>query len=190
MVEIIDEYSIDILDNTFKITTDAVELFNFIDKDTIRNKKILEVGFGSGYISLKLLKYSNNIKAIDIQKEVYEQFKTNIEKNNIKNLKIENIDFRKLEEKFDIIVSNPPYFKKKSGKYPQYKINLISKFEIELELSELFEGIEKNLLDNGIFYLVHLKTRYEEIKKLCEKHKLRISKCIEKNNIILLKILN
>lgn len=76
---------------------------------------ILELGTGSGAISLSLAKNRKNIiiTATDISVAAL-----NIAKSNAKNLNINNINFvccswfdaiSKLDSKFDLIISNPPY---------------------------------------------------------------------------------
>lgn len=188
MVEIIDDYEIQIDNDILKITNDAIELVEFVDKSKILDKKILEIGFGCGYISLKLLKYSKNIYAIDIQKQLYDLFKMNLEKNSIKDIKIDNIDFMDIDEKFDIIITNPPYYKLNSGKLPDNNIKLISKFEKHMNLEDLIHKISKILNKNGIFYMVHIKNRYDEILGLLEKYGLKVINKKESKKLIFLEI--
>lgn len=79
--------------------------------------KVLEIGTGSGAISVSLAKFCPNIKitATDITNEVLQIAKQNAEKHSV----IDKIDFIKsnifenidVNEKFDIIISNPPYIK-------------------------------------------------------------------------------
>lgn len=91
----------------------AIEI---IKKDKIKN--ILELGVGSGCIILSLLKEFNYLNGvgIDISKKALEVAKTNASDLDI-NDRINFINaswfdedlFDKLNKKFDIIVSNPPY---------------------------------------------------------------------------------
>lgn len=86
-----------------------------------RNKgpiNILDIGTGSGAITVSLAKYLENAKvtSVDISDVALEIGKRNAIKNNV----IDRVDFIKSDlftninenMKFDIIVSNPPYIKK------------------------------------------------------------------------------
>ena len=81
-----------------------------------RNKnlklKILDIGTGSGCIAISLAKeYKNaSIIAIDISKKALEVAEKNLKIHNCENnIQLKLIDFKKINSKFDLIVSNPPY---------------------------------------------------------------------------------
>ena len=81
-------------------------------KDRKKQYKILDIGTGSGCLAICLAKELTNSKitAIDISKTAI-----NVAKKNIKLKKLEHqidlklIDINKIKDKYDIIVSNPPY---------------------------------------------------------------------------------
>ena len=84
---------------------------NYLNKLNIINPNILEVGTGSGCISIALKKEIDcNIEAIDINNEAIKIAKENA-KNNDVNIDFKACDIRqfKSEEKYDLIISNPPY---------------------------------------------------------------------------------
>ena len=81
------------------------------------SKKILDMCTGSGAIAVSLAKYLENvdITAVDVSKEALKISKKNAINNNVENkiTFIESNLFENLpDEKYDIIVSNPPYVKK------------------------------------------------------------------------------
>ncbi len=79
------------------------------------NKKILDIGTGSGCIAISLIKERPDcrITAIDKSKKAIKVAKKNAEMHQVgKKLNFLNIDVDKyFSNKYDIIVSNPPYIK-------------------------------------------------------------------------------
>ena len=83
----------------------------------INAKKILDLCTGSGAIAVSLAKYIENsqITAVDISTKAISVAKLNAKNNNVENqiTFVESDLFKELpKEKYDIIVSNPPYIKK------------------------------------------------------------------------------
>ncbi len=80
---------------------------------SIKNPKLLEIGCGSGVISIILSKYIKDIEitATDISSSAIEVSKINAKKHNIKNISFVQSDLLSdiKRKDFDIIVSNPPY---------------------------------------------------------------------------------
>ena len=83
----------------------------------IKAKNILDMCTGSGAIAVSLAKYLDNVEitAVDISTKTLIVAKTNAKNNEVEN-KITFIESNLFEnivnEKYDIIVSNPPYIKK------------------------------------------------------------------------------
>ena len=81
-------------------------------KSKIQNLKLLDIGTGSGIIPITLKKYFPNaeISAIDISEKALEIAKKNAEfhQANIQFIQQDYLN-TKLEENYDIIISNPPY---------------------------------------------------------------------------------
>ena len=80
------------------------------------SKKILDIGTGSGCIVISIIKERANFyaTAIDISKKALNIAKINAKMHHLINkIKFINIDIDKIEyNKYDFIVSNPPYIKK------------------------------------------------------------------------------
>lgn len=176
MLEKIDEYLINLDKSNFNITNDAINLFKFMIEDDIKKGKILEIGPGSGYISIKLYKYNKNITSIEVQKSVYDILKQNLNDNNI-DITLLNMDIKEHKGKYNFIVSNPPYYKLSSGKYPENICKKYSKFEFLLDLDSLCKKIYELLLDeNSRFYIVYPLYRKDEVVKSIKNNNLYICK--------------
>ena len=77
-------------------------------------KNILEIGFGSGILSIVLaLKTGSKITAVDISKKALKVAKINAKRHGVSHLiDFKLADFKSLKAEFDFIFSNPPYIKK------------------------------------------------------------------------------
>ncbi|UWX53637.1 peptide chain release factor N(5)-glutamine methyltransferase [Maribacter litopenaei] len=125
---------------------------------------VLDMGTGSGCIAISLSKFLNkaNVKAIDISMEALKIAQDNAKKNMVQ------VDFFKadisnlnIEQKFDIIISNPPYVRELEK---NNMTNNVLSFEPEGALfvsdkdplifyRHIADFASQNLKTNGILYL-------------------------------------
>lgn len=85
----------------------------YIEKN-FENPDILEIGTGSGCISIALKKSlsKSNIFATDISKDAINVAKINAKDNNVDIKFINTNIYQGIDKKFDVIISNPPYIAK------------------------------------------------------------------------------
>lgn len=161
-----------IIQNTkgFCFGIDAVLLSDFA-KNIKKNAKVLDLGTGTGIISILLCGKTNleKIIGVEVQKEVADMAKRSSKLNNLENkFEIINeniINLDKIYEKnsFDVIVTNPPYKKENTGIVNEEEKKLISRHEVLAKLEDYIKISNKLLKDKGEFYMVHRPERLVDI---------------------------
>ena len=159
----------------FSIDSLLVSEFVSIKKDT---KNIIDLGTGNAVIPLFLSKKTSaKIFGMEIQKISFEIAQRNININNL-NEQIYIIyddmkNYKKyfLNGSFDIVVSNPPFFKFNGNKELLNDLEQLSiaRHEIEITLEELIQTASLLVKDRGYFYLVHRADRLTEIISALQK---------------------
>ena len=186
--------------NWFCFGIDSVLLSDFA-KDIKNNSEVLDLGTGTGIISILLSKKINakKITGIEIQEEVAKMAKKSIELNNLKNVEILNEDIKNLKKiinkkSIDAVVTNPPYIKNGNGLKNENENKLISRHEIKCELKDIIEISNYILKDKGSLYMVHRPDRLTDIIYNLRQNKLepKIIKFIYPNknkecNLVLIK---
>ena len=122
----------------------------------IRAKKILDLCTGSGAIAVSLAKYLENIQitALDISRKALDVAIANAKNNHVqeKITFVESNLFQDLaQEKYDIIVSNPPYIRSEEIE----KLDEEVKREPKVALDGGKDGLEfyRKIIDQGYQYL-------------------------------------
>lgn len=154
-------------------------LVDLIINDNSNNKKILDIGTGSGAISLALSKNLKDSKIIgvDISKNAIDLANENKIKLNINNVEFKESDiFSNIDEKFDIIVSNPPYINKEDFEKLDKKLyyepqNALYGGEDGLYFYKKIIKNAKNFLNkNGKIYLEIGYNQKDSISNLLEEY--------------------
>lgn len=144
--------------SVFKVNTEAVLLTAWV---TITpNIEILEIGSGSGVISLGLIQRidkSSHIRTIDIDKNAYDLTLENIAINKAAqvsalNISLQDFNIQNPTKTFDLIISNPPYFQTKwKSTKPR---NILSKYTDTLDYETLLEIGLSRLKENGVLAII------------------------------------
>lgn len=148
-----------------KVSTDSVLLGSWFQADnTVKN--ILDVGAGCGLLSLMATQRfpAAHVLAIEIDGEASGECKENFNKSPwSERLEIVNSDFRewKSDIKFDVILSNPPYFKENTFS-PSEKRN-VARHDDTLDVEYLIGRSVSMLAENGKIALVYPISGFERI---------------------------
>ncbi len=161
-----------------KVGTDAVLLGSWVN--TSHAKTILDIGTGTGIIALMLAQRSAaHIDAIDIDNNACVQSSENVNDSKWKDrIHIHNISLQQFtiesEHKYDLIVSNPPYFIDSSKALEESRTN--ARHTDQLPFDDLLNGVLKLLNPIGKFYVILPTKESEVFRDMAEEHKLYLTK--------------
>lgn len=146
---------------------------------TTRN--MLDIGTGTGLLTLMVVQKNPQliIDAIEIDKAAFLQAKENISGSPFKNkiyLKHADILSNPYERKYDVLISNPPFYEKELASSDKSKN--IAHHDESLTLEQLLPVIKNRLLADSRFYLLLPYKRKTEIEQLLKKNNLSFSKIV------------
>lgn len=149
---------------------------DFIESSDSRPMSILEIGTGSGAISIALAKNSTfqiEIDALDISQKALDMAKLNAKSHKLESINFISSDLRKYtpRKKYDLVIANLPYI-------PTIELPYLQK-EVKFEPVEALDGGEdgldyfrsipkylESIKPNGVCLLEIHSTLYQEYKKL------------------------
>ncbi|MCJ7446885.1 MAG: methyltransferase [Bacteroidales bacterium] len=140
---------------SFKVGTDGVLLGACADIGGV--KRILDIGTGTGLIALMLAQRSDAvITAIEPDRDSFEQACRNVANSKWCNrIDTRNTDLQSFEtgnNKFDLIITNPPYFTD-SLKNPDPG-KATARHNVILNDDELLKGVSRLLSEDGRFQII------------------------------------
>lgn len=167
----------------FNFSLDSTLLADFA-KPLTKTKKIMDFGTGNAPIPLFLsLKTKAKIIGVEIQKDVYEIAKRNIELNKLEGqIEIQNKDIKGIHKEFensefDLITCNPPFFKyKESSHINKSDYKTIARHEVLITLEDIIIEAKRLLTTKGSLVMVHRTERLIEIINTMSKHNFEIKR--------------
>lgn len=167
----------------FLFSLDSVLLPNFVTLNK-NIKTVMDLGTGNAPIPLILSTKTNaKIIGVEIQKDVYELAKKNIEYNHLEDrIELYNLDMKNLKSHFlpdsmDVITCNPPYFKVSEQSNLNEDIHkVIARHEKMVTLEDVIQISRYLLKNNGVLALVHRTDRFLDILRLCSQYGLEVKK--------------
>ncbi|MDY3006103.1 methyltransferase [Anaerococcus porci] len=170
------------VDKSYSFGIDSIILSDFSKMK--KDKTLIDIGSGSGILSLACLYYYKlkKVYSIEIQDEKANLLKYNLEINKIDRIKVINEDLNTLDFKenyVDYIITNPPYYKIDANINNKKDEFLISRQEIKMNLDDIFYFSNKVLKDRGKLFMIHKPERLVDIIKKSRNLKLKRIKFVQ-----------
>jgi release factor glutamine methyltransferase len=147
--------------------------YSFIEKLQLKDKKFLELGSGSGILSMLAYSKGAHVTATDIDDKALENTRYNFSKNfsPLDNLRLIHSDvFENIPvSKFDVIVINPPYYFKKVEHFSQRAWYCGANGEY---FEKLFSRIKDYMHDGTEVYMIlNEKCEIARIETIASRHR-------------------
>ena len=133
--------------------------------------RVIDLGTGTGVIALLLsVKQPNcSIVGLELMKEMADMASRSVQLNGLEDrISIANGDIRQAEQlfdrsSFDVVISNPPYYKQGSGRSCKDSLHAAARSEQCCTLAQLLNAAAVLLKPNGMLYLVFRANRSGEL---------------------------
>jgi tRNA1Val (adenine37-N6)-methyltransferase len=168
----------------YRYNLDSLLLAFFVDR--AKGKRLIELGCGCGVVSLIIgTRFADleEIAALDCQSEAIFYAQRNLDLNpgmKGKNIRFfqhdwcESLSYEKDMTAFDIVVSNPPWYSKESGRINPHLERAQSKHEINGNLSDWTQAVWRFLKNKGRVFVVFRAERLGDLFQEFQKRYLEI----------------
>jgi release factor glutamine methyltransferase len=152
-------------------------LLRFLSRLPLSNKTLLELGAGSGLISIYAAQKGAKVTASDINPVAIATLRKNRAQNNIELMVIESDLFTAIPlQAFDLIVINPPYYKKAPVTLKDYAWYCGENGEF---FQKLFAGLHQYMhATSGVLMVVSDGCDLEMIKQMAATHSFMLN-CVQ-----------
>ena len=153
----------------YRFSIDSFLLASFVTPK--KNERLLDIGSGCGIIPIYIAKkgFTNEMTGVELQKELFELAQKNAAINNCEgHVRFINGDIRALAKEmkrdpYHIVLSNPPYTKKRSGRTSPQPSRFLARYEETLDLESLTSAASSLLLKKGRFFVIYPARRLGEL---------------------------
>ena len=168
------QFAVEQDDVAMKVGTDGVLLGAWAACDGA--KRILDIGTGTGVISLMLAQRNieAEIQAVEIDEIATKRARSNFDLSPwAERLEVECCAVQEFssDEKFDLIISNPPYFV--DSLLPPDAKRSTARHTHDLSFEELDKAVCRLLADEGLFALILPTTEFEKYLTITQLHLVR-----------------
>ena len=160
-----------------KHTYSTTILLNYIEQLELNGKTVLELGCGSGIISLLAAKKGAIVTALDINEKALKQLNVSAQENKLNLSLIKSDLFDSIPEThFDYIIINPPYYPKKPQNITEQAWYCGENFEY---FQKLFKQLPKYISsNNNVLMILSEDCDVKKIQSIANKNKLDL-KCFK-----------
>lgn len=148
-------------------------LLDFISTLNLDNKKLLELGCGSGIISIYASKKGAIVTATDINLKALEFLNKNSIQNNTSINSFYSNLFDKIEDiSFDYIIINPPYYPKDAKNIKEQAWYCGQNFKY---FESLFKQIREKNIQSKIYIILSQDCKIENILQIAKKNQIQLN---------------
>lgn len=145
-----------------------------------KGEKVLDLGTGTGIIPILLeaKTMGAHFTGLEVQEESVEMAKRSVAINELEEkISIYQGDLKQvknifLNEKFDVVTSNPPYMNEGGGLINPHSAKAIARHEVLCSLEDVVAGASEVLRVGGRFFMIHRPHRLTDIMVLFRQYKL------------------
>lgn len=161
----------------YRFSLDAVLLAHFPEPP---QQQVVELGGGSGVISLLMAWRAPQaiFTSVEIQSSMVDRSRRSIALNGLEErIEVLHADIREIENflpggKAELVVSNPPFWRKGEGKISANPEEAMARHEINLTLDELIQKGSYLLRQGGKMAIIHRADRLDEALDTFRRHKI------------------
>lgn len=166
----------------YRFSIDAVLIAHFCLLEGV--KTVVDLGSGSGVIPLILSQRDKGIiiKGVEIQESMVDRAKRSIQINHLEErIQIIHGDIKKIgdvlpPESAELVVCNPPFWRKNEGWVSQNREEAVARHELEVDFAYIVKAAYYLLPSRGKFAFIQRADRFLEGFKLLEKNNIGISR--------------
>ena len=147
-----------------------------------KNFHVLDLGTGTGVIPLLIADEVEKICAVELNKNMAEIARRNVELNNLQEkIFVMEGDYRLHREifeseSFDLVIANPPYIPVKDGESNKIFGVARARHEFTATLEDVITAARYALKFHGIFCMIHIAGRLSEIIATLNRHQLELKR--------------
>jgi tRNA1Val (adenine37-N6)-methyltransferase len=165
----------------YRFSIDSILLANFLGLK--KEEQLLDIGTGCGIIPVYMSKkgHENDMVGVEIQRELFDVAQKNKAINHCPKIRFICGDIKSeakelTEAPFQVIVSNPPYTKARTGRESPKHGRSVARYESLLTLPELLAIASSLLCRKGRFMLIYPSRRLGELVCAAGRNRLELKR--------------